>query len=199
MNDFAAFQIDTDLVALIDRGIKLGTFDDGKAVVDGVAIKRPGERARHHRFDAQTLNCRRGLLTSAAAAEIAARHNDLEIPQLGRESVAQHLKGMLGQFFAIDIDQIAAWNNNIGINVISEFKNAPFDFTHTLADPQSRLGWPRPPASRDSKDKSATSRFPSALESCDWPSTGTLRRRPASPHRRRRRHSRGWSPALPPR
>ena len=82
--NLAGGQIDLDLVALLHGWIQIRAFDNREAVVDRIAIERSCEGARHHGLDPHPLNGRRGLFPRAAASEIPAGHQDLEVAQLGR-------------------------------------------------------------------------------------------------------------------
>src|SRR5207249_1100594 len=85
---------------------------------------RPRKRGCHHGFDTQALDGRGCLFTRAAAAEVSPRYQDVETAQLGREALAQHFKGMLAEALAIDVNQIAAGNDDIRIDVVAKFENA---------------------------------------------------------------------------
>ena len=64
------------------------------------------------------------LLTGAAASEIAPGHQDLEITEFRRKLRAQHFEGVLGQLLRIDVNQVAARNDDVGVDIVAELISA---------------------------------------------------------------------------
>jgi hypothetical protein len=120
----AGKQVDADVVAFLDGGIKRGTLHDRKAVVNGVAIKGSREGTRDDGFDPQAFDGRRGLLPGAATAEIPARDEDVEGAELGSETLPQDFEGMLAEPLRININQMPAGDDDVGIDVVSELEDS---------------------------------------------------------------------------
>src|SRR4030095_1359165 len=93
--------------------------------VDRIAIKRPRERTRNNRFYAQTDDRGHRLLARAAATEVATGDENIKLPQLCREAITQHLESVFGEFIGLDVDQVPSGNDDVGVNVVSEFVNFP--------------------------------------------------------------------------
>jgi len=116
-----AGEIDVDFIAFVYRGVEIRALDDGQAGIDRVAVKRPRKRTGNHSLNAESHDRRDRLFSRTATAEIPAGDKDLEVAKLLRESVAEHLEGVLCQLFRIDVNQLAAGDDDIGVDVVSEF------------------------------------------------------------------------------
>src|SRR5689334_14925521 len=119
MLDPACCQIDADLIAFVHRFVQGRALDNRQTVIDGISVKRACERACDHSLDAETLNSGRGLLARATAPKIPPGHQDVKTPKLLPKALAQHLESVLAEPLFVDIDQISAGNNHIGINVVA--------------------------------------------------------------------------------
>ena len=63
----------------------------------------------------------------AAATKVPARHEDLVAAKLLRNVGAENLESMLGQLLRPYINKVAAGNNDVGVDVVSELVNLSAD------------------------------------------------------------------------
>jgi hypothetical protein len=143
LTNLSAREVNLNCIALGDCRVSLRAFDNRQAGVDGIPIERPRERARNDSFDSQTHDCCHRLFACAATAEVTAGHENIELAEPGREVVAQHFECMLGQLVGFDVNQISAGNDNVGVDVVSEFINLSLKYlfhgSTALWGPKSRL------------------------------------------------------------
>ena len=125
--DFAGGEIDLDLIAFLDCIVEFRALHNSQAGVDGIAVERTREGTGNDSFDAQPHDCGHGLFAGAAAAKIAAGNQNIEVVELFGEAVSEDLKSMLGQFLGFYIDKVAPWNDDVGIDVVSELLDLAVD------------------------------------------------------------------------
>jgi len=124
-------KVDFDLVAFGDPRVKFRTLDDGQTGVDGVAIKGPGKGTRDHSLDAQSHNGRGGLLACASATKVSSCDEDCKVAELVRKTFTENFESVLRELLRFDVNQIAAGNDDVGVDVVSELVNLAADeFIH---------------------------------------------------------------------
>src|SRR5207244_9665897 len=75
--DAAGTDIDRDRVAVAHGIVDRVALNDRKPDIDRIPVEDPGEAAGYHRLDPGRLDRHRGVLARAAAAEVAATHDDV--------------------------------------------------------------------------------------------------------------------------
>src|SRR5215813_13519444 len=125
----ALFQVDLELVTLLDGFCSLRRLQDRVAEVDRVAEEYPGERVGDHAGDTGSADGDRGDLTRRAAAKVGAGHDDVARRNLlGRAAViAWHsFHRVLAQLLLVQgVDRVFGRDDLVRVDVVTELPGAP--------------------------------------------------------------------------
>ena len=99
----------------------------GRPDVDGVPVENPGEARRDDAAHAAGLDRQRRVLAGRPAAEVPAGDDQVAGPDRGRELRVDILHAVAGQFRRIVSVEIACRDDDVRVDVVSEFVDFSFD------------------------------------------------------------------------
>ena len=120
VENFAAGQIDFDLLPLGDVSRGFGAFKDGQADVDGIAEKDAREGCRDDAVYLRAFDGDRRVLARRTTAEVLPANDHiprLDVPGILRLDLAKDIPGKLER---IDGDVVPAGNDLVRVEVLSK-------------------------------------------------------------------------------
>src|ERR1017187_2390360 len=103
--------------------MQIGALNDGKAVINGIAIEGARKRGCHDGVDAKPPNRCRRLFSCAPTPEIPACDEYLIIAQFGWKVISEHFESMLTEALGININEIPARDDAVRVDIVPELEN----------------------------------------------------------------------------
>jgi hypothetical protein len=125
--------VDFDLVAFFDLLGCFGAFKNGQAAVEAVAEEYPREALGDDATDLVAFDRERGMFTAGTAAEVFAGHDYVAGCDFVCESPAPVFHAVDRQFLYVGCHQVSRRYNDVGVDIVSEFKCFAVQFILLIA------------------------------------------------------------------